>query len=147
MSFVLARSVWLAMLGALATIPGGKLFGAAPKMQPFTNDINPGPDSVVTDFTAPTYTGYGDATVSLAGPFVNAQGNCFEIVNDVTFTVTTDGESTQLFGFILKDSVLGYLGGVHFDSPITISGPSGAVQLGQDVQIDPGTGMGPPDVD
>jgi hypothetical protein len=145
--FVLARSVWLAMLGALATIPLAKLFGAAPKMQLFTNNISPGPLNVVSDFTAPTWTGYADQAVTLAGPYTNAAGLCFENVADVTWTGLLATESAIIYGYILKDSVLGYLGGAKFDTPLTIQGTTGAIIIGQEIQIDPTQTLGPVDTD
>ena len=145
--FVMARAVWLAMLGALAAIPAAKLWGAAPKMQLYTNNISPGPDNVVGDFTAPTYTGYADQAVALSGPFTNGAGGCFELVGDLTFAVTTTGETTSIVGFIIKDSVAGYLGGVKFDNPVVISGPTGAGVFGQSVTIDPTQLLGPADID
>jgi hypothetical protein len=133
----------MSFLAALATIPAAKLLGAAPKCQLFTNNITPGVDNVVGDFTAPTYTGYADVAVTLTGPYTNSGGMVFEATSDATFTVTTTGETVQVFGYILKDSILGYLGGAKFPQPITISAPSGALIVDQQITIDPTQLLGP----
>lgn len=100
----------------------------------FTNNITPGENDVLTDYTEATAPGY--SSISLSGPtwtFTTLSGTTTATYPVQTFTMST---STTIRGFYLTNNAsTSLIMGESFDSAINL--PSGGGQI----QIDPSIGL------
>lgn len=92
-------------VGKLALADAGFAGVTLPRFGLFTNDFEPNEDSVYADFTAPVYTGYSIATVTLSPVFVTQSDQISSDVSDATFLGPTAGAGTDVYGWLLYDNV------------------------------------------
>lgn len=93
--------------GIAAALIAGDLAGA--KIDLFTNDINPTPVNIITDFDLPTWTGYAQKTVT--GWTAVAESPLGTVRADATNVVTWagpgDGTGQTVYGYLLRSSAGG----------------------------------------
>lgn len=119
--FQWARAFAAAMLGALGTRPAAALL-VTPTVTLFTNNVQPGPASVVGDFDVADFTGYADATPVFSA-VVNTSTGTIGIVGVASFVATTGSPfvSNVCYGWILSDGATAYYGGAKFASPVNFA--------------------------
>lgn len=88
----------------------------------FQNDIVPGPDSVLGDFTVADFTGYAtSAALVWAGPVLKDDGTPELVAQRLMFTCTNATTPNTIYGYYLLDSEGGLLGAERFEAPQQVS--------------------------
>lgn len=75
----------------------------APKVKLFINDITPGPLTILTDLTIPTFGGYAAKNVTWGLTYDNPDGGV-GVSGGAPDWVTTDAVSETVYGYFLTDA-------------------------------------------
>lgn len=124
-----AFSLIQAMLGALSARPAAALL-TTPKVLLYKAGPVPAGDSAVGDFTAVAFSGYADASLTLAGPILTSGGE-WAMIGTVTFTATTASPFVvdTAIGYIVYDGATAYYGGEQFADPVPFGQAGAALSL------------------
>ncbi len=127
--FSWARTLIAAMLSALSARPGAALL-ATPTIRLFTGNGMPGPDNVIGDFPAATFTGYTEQTITPSSP-VQLTPAGMAVLGNALFTsgspFTTPGEPVT--GYVLYDGATAIYGAERFDTPVSFSAAGQFIDL------------------
>jgi len=136
-NLILMRYSWVQLLKRfMATPPAFSMAGV--KMGLFTNNISPGPDTVLADLTEPTYASYAQAAATLpAGAFSDEDGKVFIDYGDLTWSLTTGDTPVTIIGAFIVDGTGQLLMAGKLDNPVTLTNPGDATLIGAQVVVDP----------
>lgn len=124
----LSISVPAVALAALTALIAEDAPLEAVKVRLFQNDILPGPNNVVGDFTEATYTGYTAGGITVTWTTVVHDDTNRPIVygSNCLFKATGSTVANTLYGYYVVDAASAYLWGGRFASPemFTVAGDS-----------------------
>ena len=92
-----------------------------PKFFLFTNNIEPNPDSVYTDFTLPTASWYSVKACVFTPVYWDLSNSTYNFnAEPVTYTYSGTDPSTTIYGWGVWDGISAYYGGALFPTPVTL---------------------------